>query len=207
MIMSFDINNVKEKAYKIENISFRVSRCGTGFFVSSKGYFVTANHNVVKSFEYEGGEDGYLVITKPSNDFNNVNITIEDTYGYSDFALLKIEEDSDFEYIDISLDALELGDEVYALGYPELMQCEETKGSIIGDERLDWRFNGGHKPSSYQIKKVLEHGYSGGPLISSITGAAHAFCAYNPKNIGKTYFINFSDKYVKDILNRFGIVQ
>ena len=111
--------------------------CGTGFFVSADGWFVTAAHVVTENGQSDGPirtdiGQGWLEKESPPGDFclgMCTGLGLDFVDQATDFALLKINwaenagkdhlKDRDgFPFIEVSSRELKEGDPVYAFGYP-----------------------------------------------------------------------------------------
>jgi serine protease Do len=179
---------------------------GTGFFISSDGYFITARHVL---FDFSK-----IMLNKPEL-FTSLFITglqlVKEWTAY-DLVLLKanfdmaktqkaFKEKTSFDYLDIEYEVTPEGTDVYSFGYP-LAQCE-VKGTsamlvgfhydcprvtsavisshydVIGPVRVDSGF-----PRNYVIDKALNYGNSGGPLVLQQSGKAIAVITrFQPVNI------------------------
>ena len=149
---------------------------GTGFFIDRKGYFATNYHVVDGSSEIqiEFYREGELQT-------HNAQVIKEDKIN--DLVILKI-SDEDFKYFDeipynFSSRVLDIGEEVFALGYPLTnfmgKDIKFTDGKISSKTGYDGdMFN-------YQTTTPIQPGNSGGPLFD-----------YNGNLIGINAFkINF----------------
>lgn len=132
------------------------------------------------------------------------NITFELVHPHLDFALLKANFEKnadkawlqgleDFPFIEISLRELEDGEPVYSFGYPLSDSfVVENRDVIIGGISLSPRATSAivssklektsmvmtsKDPKIYVLDKALNYGNSGGPIVSTETGKAHAFCS------------------------------
>lgn len=131
----------------------------------------------------------------------------------ADIALLKFDFDANkekdwlkdrtgFPFVEVSQRILEEGEPVYSFGYPlsrgELVQDEEslkvggtqlsprTTSAIIAStlELTRMTMTHGQPPVDYVLDKALNYGNSGGPIVATETGAAHAVCArFQPVHI------------------------
>lgn len=125
---------------------------GTGFFVSSKGYVVTANHVVADAQK--------IAIVSRSGDSSSAVVVGSDPAN--DVALLKTSESASPLAI-VSSNDVAMGEEVFTVGYPLLqIEGQEQKATFghinafsgIGD---DVRF--------LQTDAAIQLGNSGGPLF------------------------------------------
>lgn len=133
---------------------------GTGFFIDRKGYFATNYHVVSKSniIQIEFYRDGELQTY-------NAEIIKEDKIN--DLAILKI-SDEDFKYFDeipynFSTRVADIGEEVFALGYPLTnymgKDIKFTDGKISSKTGYDGDI------ANYQTTTPIQPGNSGGPLF------------------------------------------
>lgn len=154
---SSEIHEVEEGEKKEEKRVIEKNKVfGSGFFVTSKGYFLT-NHHVVKNA-------------------NQIEILIGETF----FPATCVDYDSDLDIallkVDVGKKAIpalpfsgrrkaNLGEDVYAVGYPRpTMQgtsVKVTKGVISGLRGIM------DDPHCYQIDAAIQPGNSGGPLVDS----------------------------------------
>jgi len=121
-----------------------------------------------------------------------------------DFALLKVDFDKNadkawlkqlenFPFIEVSIRELEEGEPIYSFGYPLSGSfVVENNGISIGSTSLSPRVTSAiissklektsmvmssGDPKIYVLDKALNYGNSGGPIVSTETGKAHAFCS------------------------------
>lgn len=123
----------------------------------------------------------------------------------TDFALLKVDfaanankdylrNRSGFPYIEVSNRELEEGEPIYAFGYPlsESSLVVNAPGIVIGHAAHSPRVTSAIVASTmestklvsspndikvYVLDKALNYGNSGGPIIATDTGKAHAICS------------------------------
>jgi len=182
---------------------------GTGFFVSEDGYFITARH-VLEKKDASGNitlHDPAKVqfikpeIPPPMPSVDSISI-IKDWPEF-DLVLLKADFDKNrskdafkgkdgFDFVEIDLNVIPEGTEVYSLGYPlpkyevhikrPLMWgfhhfCPRTTSAIISSHHdvIGPAFGPGF-PKYYVIDKSLVYGNSGGPIIVQETGKAISVC-------------------------------
>ena len=133
---------------------------GTGFFIDRKGYFATNYHVVDGSSEIqiEFYREGELQT-------HNAQVIKEDKIN--DLVILKI-SDEDFKYFDeipynFSSRVLDIGEEVFALGYPLTnfmgKDIKFTDGKISSKTGYDGDI------ANYQTTTPIQPGNSGGPLF------------------------------------------
>ena len=130
---------------------------GSGFVISSDGYFLTCAHVV---------EDAGKIFVRLKNKTYPAKMIRADLYN--DIALLKI-EGTDFKPIPLASDLPEMGTKVFTVGYPNPdLQGESAKytdGSISSLSGIldDIR--------TMQITVPIQGGNSGGPLLDSYCNA------------------------------------
>ena len=177
---------------------------GTGFFISTDGYFVTASH-VLKGVS-SGNE---LKLDQPELELTKrdtkplEHIDIVGIWPQFDIALLKVnfEKNSNnplltnkrgFDYLDIDFEDCPDGTPVYSYGFPlPEVNIKGKKGLLVGLEYLCPRVTSAiisshydvigpvrssALPKWYVIDKALNYGNSGGPIIRSEMGKAIAVC-------------------------------
>ena len=169
---------------------------GTGFFIDQSGYLATNYHVVddAKYIEIEFYRDGDLQTHK-------VEVVKEDKNN--DLAILKI-TDSDFEKFDalpyyFSTRVADVGEEVFALGYPLTnylgKDIKFTDGKISSKTGYDGDI------ANYQTTTPIQPGNSGGPLFdydgNLIAINAARFTHENSQNI--SYSIKSS--YLKNLID------
>jgi TPR repeat protein len=132
----------------------KIKSSGTGFFITTDGYLLTAYH-VVSDIE--------AIQVKMGKELNPAKVVRVDVAN--DIALLKVDG--------VQVDALALqssrdvkvGQEIFTLGFPNIQiqgtEAKYTQGSInslsgIGDD-----------PRLFQISTAVQPGNSGGPLLDS----------------------------------------
>jgi serine protease Do len=125
---------------------------GSGFFISSDGYIVTANHVV---------EDG-----------QNVEITADDGKTYparivgvdpkTDLALLKVDGGQNFPFVQLATKAPRIGEWVVAVGNPFGLGGTVTAGIVSARAR---DIKSGMLNDFVQIDASVNQGNSGGPTF------------------------------------------
>ena len=135
---------------------------GTGFIVDDKGTVLTANHVVENSTElYANYASG------------KVSLTILDQAPEYDLAVLKLDR---YEADHFSLsDSYNVGDQVYAYGYPGnayTAGAPSLSGGIVSRilTTADLRLTNNTTPDGYELIQTdaaINGGNSGGPLIGS----------------------------------------
>jgi len=159
------VGNLRYKYFKLypkkeTAVKQKLKATGTGIAVSRNGYIVTSYHVI------EGGN--YLEVTINEGDYTasyNARLVVKDENN--DLAILKI-DDMRFEGLaDITYSfgttAAEVGQQVFALGYPLITsmgsELKLTDGLISSQT--------GYKGdvSTYQVSVPVQPGNSGGPLF------------------------------------------
>ena len=127
---------------------------GTGFFITTDGYFVT-NQHVVESAKS-------LVIRTANGKSYPAEVVRVDSAN--DLAILKAE--GTFRALPVqNSQSVRRGDKVFTLGFPNpFLQGVEPKYT---DGVISSLTGVRDKPNNYQISVALQPGNSGGPLISS----------------------------------------
>ncbi len=129
----------------------RLMGSGSGFFISSDGYAIT-NHHVAANARY-------MCITMPDGTKYD-KITVIDSNATQDLALLKIEGEKTFNYLELGdSTVLKQGQKVYAIGSPLGLENTMSQGIISNTKRMI-------EDTHYiQISVPIDSGSSGGALI------------------------------------------
>ncbi len=155
---------------------------GSGFIVSSDGYVVTNQHVV------DVREASYTVFTTDGNEYEATVVALGDSY---DIALLKIESDVAFPYLEFAdSDALKQGQTVIAIGNA-LGEFANTVsvGVVSGLSRTVVASSGYESEllqDVIQTDAAINSGNSGGPLLNTdgfVVGVNVAASQY-AENIG-----------------------
>jgi len=176
---------------------------GTGFFISPEGWFVTAAHVILDKNGSTRKDLDRAVLIKEQNahDYKKIcqHVSLGHIFPRLDIALLKVDfeknsnkewlnKKTEFPFIKVSTGHLEMGDEVYSFGYP-LSSYGIIKPGELGYTKLSPRVTsaiissnfdtnmGAGGPKNYVLDKALNYGNSGGPIIATETGHAHAICS------------------------------
>jgi S1-C subfamily serine protease len=136
-----------------QNIRGMPSPTGTGFFVSTDGWFITAAHVITKNGRADGPVRGdidqawLMKEARPGEFMRGMCQAVSFEYidPPTDFALLKVDfaanadkdylrDRSGFPYIEVSCRDLEEGEPVYAFGYPlsEANLAVNNQNMVIG---------------------------------------------------------------------------
>jgi serine protease Do len=149
---------------------------GSGFFISADGYVVTNNHVI------EGAED----ITVALSDGRDFQAVIVGTDPETDLALLRVEADAPFAFVDLERDLdIRVGDWVVAMGNPFGLGGSATTGIIsamgrqIGPAQAYTDF--------LQTDASINRGNSGGPMFDldgNVVGVNSAILSPTGGNVG-----------------------
>jgi len=126
---------------------------GSGFFISDDGYVVTNNHVVKGASE---------VTVKVSSD-REYKAKIVGTDPKTDLALLKVENNERFSYVNFSAKAPRVGDWVIAVGNPFGLGGTVTTGIVSARGR---NIGNGPYDDFLQIDAPINRGNSGGPAFN-----------------------------------------
>lgn len=165
---------------------------GSGFFVSDDGYLVTNNHVV------EGGNSFTVVL----NDGKEYDARMIGTDERTDLAVLKVDTDETFTYVDFGDTRPRIGDWVVAVGNPFGLGGTVTAGIVsahgreIGATRYD---------DFIQIDAAVNKGNSGGPafnLKGEVVGVNTAIFSPSGGNVGIAFAIPaaLADEIVTDLI-------
>ncbi|MCR5698129.1 MAG: S1C family serine protease [Treponemataceae bacterium] len=145
---------------------------GSGFFIDQRGYIIT-NYHVISSEvdpKYEGISKLYIKL----NEDNETRISAK-VVGFDkslDIALLKTEASPDYTFPLGSSTALDVGDEIFAIGSPIGLERTLTRGIVSAEGRQLFSIG-----KVMQIDAALNQGNSGGPIIDragNVQGIAFA---------------------------------
>lgn len=180
---------------------------GTGFFISSDGWFVTAAHVIMENGKPRNDIDKSFLMKENEGLGNGCMcqfMTLEHVLPKYDIALIKVDFEknsnkewlngkSEFPFIQTSTLPLEMGEPVYSFGYPLSESKVNTTGPMtIGVNELSPRVTSAivssnldktkmvmssSDPKHYVLDKALNYGNSGGPIIATETGHVHAICS------------------------------
>lgn len=125
---------------------------GSGFFISSDGFAVT-NYHVAANAAF------FVVTTTDGEKYDNVSLI--DHYKNKDLALLKVNADCEFPYLEFgNSNSLKQGQTVYAIGSPLGLDNTMSQG-IVSNPRRTLAYT-----RLVQISVPINHGSSGGALIN-----------------------------------------
>lgn len=178
---------------------------GSGFLVSSDGYVVTNQHVV------DDQQASYTVFTTDGNEYEATVVAMGDVY---DIALLKIESDTEFPYLEFAdSDQLKQGQTVIAIGNA-LGEFANTVsvGVVSGLSRTIIAGGAGESEllqDVIQTDAAINSGNSGGPLLDTdgfVVGVNVAATQY-AENIGFALPANDVKKAVDDMREHGRIIR
>lgn len=172
---------------------------GSGFFISEDGYLVTNNHVV-------GEGSSFTVVT---HDGKELDAKLVGTDPRTDLAVLKVEGDGNFTYVDFADDSkVRVGDWVVAVGNPFGLGGTVTAGIVSARGR---DIGAGPYDDFIQIDASVNRGSSGGPtfnLNGQVVGINTAIFSPSGGNVGIAFDIPASTaKQVVQDLMKNGTVQ
>ncbi|RWX61910.1 Do family serine endopeptidase [Mesorhizobium sp. M4B.F.Ca.ET.089.01.1.1] len=172
---------------------------GSGFFISDDGYLVTNNHVV---------EEG-SAFTVVMNDGKELDAKLIGTDPRTDLAVLKVEGDGKFTYVDFADDSkVRVGDWVVAVGNPFGLGGTVTAGIVSARGR---DIGAGPYDDFLQIDASVNRGNSGGPtfnLNGQVVGINTAIFSPSGGSVGIAFDIPASTaKEVVQDLMKSGSVQ
>ena len=165
---------------------------GSGFFVSEDGYLVTNNHVV------NGGTEFTIVL----NDGTEYEASLVGADERTDLAVLKVDADTKFTYVDFGDARPRIGEWVVAVGNPFGLGGTVTAGIVsahgreIGATRYD---------DFIQIDAAVNKGNSGGPafnLEGEVIGINTAIFSPSGGNVGIAFAIPaaLAEEVVTDLI-------
>ena len=176
---------------------------GSGVIISPDGYIVTNNHVVEDSDELE--------ITL--FDKRKMDAKVIGTDPSTDLALLKIDADRNFPYLQVgNSDSLLVGEWVLAVGNPFNLESTVTAGIISAKGRNINILEDDYSIESFiQTDAAVNPGNSGGALVNTngeLIGINTAIITRSGKYEGYSFAIpaNLAQKIIRD-LKDFGVVQ
>ncbi len=167
---------------------------GSGFFISEDGYLVTNNHVV------EGGSSFTVVM----DDGTEIDAKLVGTDPRTDLAVLKVDEEREFTYVDFADDAqVRVGDWVVAVGNPFGLGGTVTAGIVSARGR---DIGAGPYDDFIQIDAAVNRGNSGGPafnLTGEVVGVNTAIFSPSGGNVGIAFAIpaSIAKQVVKDLID------
>ncbi|MET3582173.1 serine protease Do [Mesorhizobium robiniae] len=172
---------------------------GSGFFISEDGYLVTNNHVV-------GDGSSFTVVM---HDGKELDAKLVGTDQRTDLAVLKVEGDGKFTYVDFADDSkVRVGDWVVAVGNPFGLGGTVTAGIVSARGR---DIGAGPYDDFIQIDASVNRGNSGGPtfnLNGQVIGINTAIFSPSGGSVGIAFDIPASTaKQVVQDLMKGGTVQ
>lgn len=166
---------------------------GSGFFVSEDGYLVTNNHVI------ENGSSFSVVMS----DGSELDAKLIGTDPKTDLAVLKVDEDRTFTYVEFDQQRPRAGEWVVAVGNPFGLGGTVTAGIVsahgrnIGATRYD---------DFIQIDAAVNKGNSGGPafnLSGQVIGVNTAIFSPSGGNVGIAFAIPaaLAEEIVADLID------
>jgi len=153
------IHEAEKSVIQIEGRSEYRTISGSGFLYNENGDIIT-NAHVIQDV------DAIYVRTADARFYPAAVVGISDE---TDIAVIRVPQLANMDFLPLSKELAEIGDEVIALGSPHGFQNTVTLGIISGTER-DFEIDGFDYSNVYQISAQITHGNSGGPLINRQTG-------------------------------------
>ncbi len=167
---------------------------GSGFFISADGYLVTNNHVV---------SDG-AAFTVVMDNGDELDAKLVGTDPRTDLAVLKVDDDREFTYVDFADDAkVRVGDWVVAVGNPFGLGGSVTAGIISARGR---DIGAGPYDDFIQIDAAVNRGNSGGPafnLEGQVIGINTAIFSPSGGNVGIAFAIpsSIAKQVVMDLID------
>jgi serine protease Do len=131
-----------------------ITGVGSGFFISADGYAVTNNHVV----------DHARTVQVTTDDGKTYTAKVIGTDPKTDLALIKVQDGSNFAYVNFETQMPRIGDWVVAVGNPYGLGGTVTAG-IISAEGRD--IGSGPYDNYLQIDAPINKGNSGGPTFDT----------------------------------------
>jgi serine protease Do len=147
---------------------------GSGFFISADGYIVTNNHVVENADE----------VTVTLDDGSTFDATVIGTDPKTDLALVKVDADQEFDFVELSSSDIRVGDWVVAVGNPFGLGGSVTAGIVSARGR---DIGAGPYDDFLQIDASINRGNSGGPafdLQGNVVGVNTAIYSPSGGSVG-----------------------
>ena len=172
---------------------------GSGFFVSEDGYVVTNNHVV------ENG-NRYTVIL---SDGSELEASLIGSDTRTDLAVLKVDADREFTYVEFGDDRPRIGDWVVAVGNPFGLGGTVTAGIVSAHGR---EIGANRYEDFIQIDAAVNKGNSGGPafnLKGEVIGVNTAIFSPSGGNVGIAFAIPaaLAKEVVSDLIDDGQVVR
>ena len=162
---------------------------GSGFFVSDDGYLVTNNHVI------RGGSEFTIVM----NNGDELDAKLIGADPKTDLAVLKVDADKKFTYVDFAEKKSRVGEWVVAVGNPFGLGGTVTAGIVSASGR---DIGSGPYDDFIQIDAAVNKGNSGGPafnLNGQVIGVNTAIFSPSGGNVGIAFAI--SARTSKEVVN------
>jgi S1-C subfamily serine protease len=193
--------NQKDKLPTVDLNEVKWNANGSGFFISRDGYIATNSH-VVKSDEYL--VNNIAVEFNYKNEIRIFKSRIIRTDDQNDLAIIKIEDENfkSLQSIPYSLreDDAELGEEVFALGYPMALTLMGTDIKFT-DGRISSKTGFKGNVSTYQSTTPIQPGNSGGPLFDYDGNLLGINSSGLSKGIVDNVAYTIKSSYLKNLVN------
>ncbi|WP_244287954.1 Do family serine endopeptidase [Labrenzia sp. 011] len=152
---------------------------GSGFFISEDGYVVTNQHVIDKGTEF----------TVIDQDGKEYSATLIGADKRTDLALLKVDSDKEFTYVDFADEAPQVGEWTVAIGNPFGLGGSVTAGIVSARGR---DIGAGPYDDFIQIDAPVNRGNSGGPAFNmhgEVIGVNAAIFSPSGGNVGIAFAI------------------
>lgn len=172
---------------------------GSGFFISADGFIVTNQHVIDKGAEF-------TVIDKDGSEYSAILVGADKR---TDLALLKIDSEKTFTYVDFADDAPEVGEWTVAIGNPFGLGGSVTAGIVSARGR---DIGAGPYDDFIQIDAPVNRGNSGGPAFNmngEVIGVNAAIFSPSGGNVGIAFAIPAStaQNVILDLKNGGAVVR
>lgn len=172
---------------------------GSGFFVSEDGYLVT-NHHVI-----ENGTK-FTVVMDDGTEYDAELVGADDR---TDLAVLKVNADREFIYVDFDDDEIRVGEWVVAVGNPFGLGGTVTAGIVSAHNRA---IRSNRFDDFLQIDAAVNKGNSGGPafnLEGEVIGINTAIFSPSGGNIGIAFAIPAAtaEEIIEDLIENGSVVR
>ncbi|MEM7068265.1 MAG: Do family serine endopeptidase [Pseudomonadota bacterium] len=172
---------------------------GSGFFVSEDGYVVTNNHVI----------DNGSKFTVVTSDGSEYDATLVGTDPRTDLAVLKVEADTEFTYVDFGDKRPRIGEWVVAVGNPFGLGGTVTAGIVSAHGR---EIGASRYEDFIQIDAAVNKGNSGGPafnLNGEVIGVNTAIFSPSGGNVGIAFAIPaaLADEVVSELIEEGSVTR
>ncbi|MEM9329981.1 MAG: Do family serine endopeptidase [Pseudomonadota bacterium] len=172
---------------------------GSGFFVSEDGYVVTNNHVIANGSKF-------TVVTADGVEHE---ASLIGTDARTDLAVLKVDADESFTYVDFGDGRPRIGDWVVAVGNPFGLGGTVTAGIVSAHGR---EIGAGRYDDFIQIDAAVNKGNSGGPafnLKGEVIGVNTAIFSPSGGNVGIAFAIPaaLADEIVDELIDNGSVTR